>query len=332
VRAQVLERPAPAAAGPLSLVERPRPAAGPGEVVVDVSACAVCRTDLQLCEGDLPARCLPIVPGHQVVGRIAEVGEGVDRDRFGQRVGIAWIASTCGRCRFCVSDRENLCVEARFTGWDVDGGYAEATVARADFVYPLPDEFTDEAAAPLLCGGVIGYRSLKVAEVEPRRRVGLYGFGASATVVIQVARAWECEVYVVTRSDEEQARAIDLGAVWAGGPSDEVPVPLDAAITFAPVGDVVVRALGDLDRGGVLAVNAIHLDRIPEFDYDRLWWERQLRSVANVTRRDVSEFLALAAEVGVRPTYESTRLDDANDALERLARGQVRGTSVLRMP
>jgi propanol-preferring alcohol dehydrogenase len=332
VRAQVLEHPAPAGDGPLSLVVRSRPTAGPGEVVVDVTACAVCRTDLQLCEGDLPARRLPVVPGHQIVGRIREVGAGVDRRREGERVGIAWLASSCGRCRFCRTDRENLCVDARFTGWDVDGGYAEATVARAEFVHPVPDRFSDEEAAPLLCGGVIGYRSLRVAGVEPRSRLGLYGFGASATIVIQIARAWECEVFVVTRSASEQARAVELGASWAGGFGDDVPVPLDAAITFAPVGEVVVRALGDLDRGGVVAINAIHLDRIPEFDYGQLWWERQLRSVANVTRRDVTEFLTLAAEIGLVTTYEPVDLAQANTALERLARGEVRGTSVLRVP
>jgi propanol-preferring alcohol dehydrogenase len=307
------------------------PVAGPGEVVVDITACAMCRTDLQLCEGDLEARRLPIVPGHQIVGRVRELGEGVTDVQVGQRVGIAWIASTCGSCRFCTTGRENLCVRATFTGWDHDGGYATCTVARADFVHPLPDAFDDLDAAPLLCGGAIGYRSLRVAGVQPGMRLGLYGFGASATTVIQVARHWGCEVHVVTRSEAEQRRAIDLGASWAGGLDATPPVALDAAITFAPVGDVVVLALGHLDRGGVVAINAIHLDRIPTFDYERLWWERQLRSVANVTRDDVRELLALAVEIPLRTTYEVVDLDDVNDALARMAAGTVPGTSVVRV-
>jgi len=331
MRAQRLEKPAAADRRPLVAVELDDPRPGPGEVVVDVAACAVCRTDLQLCEGDLEAHLLPIVPGHQIVGRISRVGEGVDAARVGERVGIAWIASTCGRCRFCTTERENLCVEARFTGWDCDGGYADKTLARADFVHPLPEGFDDLDAAPLLCGGVIGYRSLKIAGVEAGMRVGLYGFGASATAVIQVAVHLGCTVYVVTRSSAEQDRARRLGAAWVGGLEESPPVPLDAAITFAPVGEVVVRALSDLDRGGVVAVNAIHLDRIPQFDYDRLWWERQIRSVANVTRVDVREFLDLAARIPIRTEYEVADLDRANDALGRLARGEIRGASVLRV-
>lgn len=331
MRAHLLTRPAPAADAPLELIERDDPEPGPGEVVVAVSACAVCRTDLQLVEGDLPARRLPVVPGHQVVGRVVAVGEGVDRARLGERVGIAWIAGTCGRCRFCRSGRENLCVEATFTGWDRDGGFATHTCARAEFVHPLPDGFADLDAAPLLCGGVIGYRSLRVAGVEPGMRVGLYGFGASATCVVQVARHWGCEVYVCTRSAREREAALELGAVWAGGSTDTPPVPLDAAITFAPVGEVVVAALGALDRGGVVAVNAIHLDRIPEFPYERLWWERQIRSVANVTRDDVRAFLAIAAEVPVRTRVEQHPFEDANVALARLAAGEVGGSAVLVM-
>jgi propanol-preferring alcohol dehydrogenase len=307
----------------------PEPAPIAGEVRVRVRACAVCRTDLQLCEGDLAPHRLPIVPGHQIVGTIDAVGEGVDPARMGERVGIAWIASTCGVCRFCTTGRENLCVAAEFTGWDRDGGYATHVVARDDFVYPLPAGFDDVDAAPLLCGGVIGYRALRVAEVAPGSRLGLYGFGASATAVIQVATHWGCDVFVVTRSPAEQRRAHDLGATWVGGPDDAPPVALDAAITFAPVGDVVVRALGDLDRGGIVAVNAIHLDRIPQFDYERLWWERQLRSVANVTRDDVREFLAIAADISINSAREVTDLEGANDALGRLSRGEVRGTTVL---
>jgi len=329
MRALRLEGPAPAASGPLALVELPDPEPGPGEVVVAVSACGVCRTDLQLCEGDLPARHLPIVPGHQVVGRIEAVGADVGADRIGERVGIAWIAGTCGGCRFCLSGRENLCDAARFTGWDRDGGYATAVTARADFVYPLPAGFDDLAAAPLLCGGVIGYRSLRVAGVEPGMRLGLYGFGASATCVIQVARYWDCEVHVCTRSTSEQERARALGAAWAGGYDERPPVALDAAITFAPAGEVVIRALEAVDKGATVAINAIHLDRVPEFSYDALWWERSLRSVANVTRSDVHEFLALAAEVPVRTQIEVVGLEQANEALQRLARGEIVGSAVL---
>jgi propanol-preferring alcohol dehydrogenase len=272
---------------------------------------------------------LPIVPGHQIVGRIDAVGDGVDVARIGERVGIAWIASTCGTCRFCTSGRENLCVVARFTGWDRDGGYATHTVARADFVYPLPDSFDDVDAAPLLCGGVIGYRAMRVAEVTPGCRLGLYGFGASATSVLQVATHWGCEVFVVTRAPAERRRALDLRAAWAGGLDESPPAALDAAITFAPVGEVVVRALADLDRGGIVAVNAIHLDRVPEFEYERLWWERQLRSVANVTRDDVRAFLEIAADISINSAREVTDLEGANDALDRLSRGEVRGTTVL---
>lgn len=329
MRALRLARPAPAASDPLELVELPDPEPGPGEVVVAVSACGVCRTDLQLCEGDLPARRLPIVPGHQVVGRIAAVGPGVAADRIGERVGIAWIAGTCGTCRFCRAGRENLCDTARFTGWDRDGGYATAVAARADFVYPLPAGFDDLAAAPLLCGGVIGYRSLRVAGVEPGMRLGLYGFGASATCVIQLARHWDCEVHVCTRSTAERERALALGAAWVGGYDERPPVALDAAITFAPAGDVVIRALEAVDKGGTVAINAIHLDRVPEFSYDALWWERSLRSVANVTRSDVHEFLALAAEIPIRTQTEIVGLDRANEALRRLSLGEIAGSAVL---
>ncbi len=315
--------------------DRPDPVAEPGEVVIDVTACAVCRTDLQILDGDLPTRHLPIVPGHQIVGRIASAGAGVGNDRHpvGARVGVAWIASTCGRCRFCTSGRENLCVDAAFTGWDRDGGYAEQVAVRADFTYPIPDGFDDLRAAPLLCGGTIGYRSLKVAGIDLRdavgTRLGLYGFGASATCVIQLAVHAGCEVFVATRSEAEQARARALGAVWAGGYDDRPPAPLDAAITFAPAGAVVIDALRAVDRGGIVAINAIHLDHIPEFDYDQLWLERSLRSVANVTRADVIEFLDLAAAVPVETQIDVFALTDANEALARLRDGHISGSAVL---
>jgi propanol-preferring alcohol dehydrogenase len=315
----------------MELDDVPTPDLGPVDVLIDVRACGVCRTDLQLCEGDLTARRLPIIPGHQVVGAIAAVGSAVTDLAVGDRVGVAWIAGACGRCRFCTSGRENLSVDATFTGWDVDGGFAHSMRARHDFTHRLPDEYDDLAVAPLLCGGVIGYRCLRVVGVESGMRLGLYGFGASATVVIQVAKHLGCEVYVVTRSEAEQERALALGAVWAGPYTSKPPVPLDAAITFAPSGDVVIAALEAVDRGGVVVVNAIHLDRIPSFDYGLLWWERTIRSVANVTRTDVSELLSLAPRIPIVTHTDRYPLARVNDALRDLSAGRVRGAAVLEM-
>ena len=329
MRAHVLTTPARAGDAPLDWVAVDEPTVGAGEVLIDVIACAVCRTDLQLCEGDLPARHLPIVPGHQIVGTVAARGAGVTTVDIGARVGVAWIAGTCGHCRFCTSGRENLCDRATFTGWDRDGGFAEQAVARADFVHVLPEGFETVEAAPLLCGGAIGLRALRVSGIEPGGRLGLYGFGASATCAIQIARHWDCEVFVCTRSADEQQRALALGATWAGGYDDRPPAPLRAAITFAPVGSVVVDALRALDKGGVVAINAIHLDRIPEFDYDDLWWERQLRSVANVTRADVADLVELAAAIPIRTRVQRYDFADANAALADLAAGAVSGAAVL---
>ena len=259
----VLHTPAAAESGPLVMQHVPDPEPGPGEILLEVAACGVCRTDLQLAEGDLPARRRPIVPGHQIVGRVRALGTGVDTWSIGDRAGVAWLAGACGACGHCVSDRENLCESATFTGWDHDGGYAEKMCARADFALRIPESFDDLHAAPLLCGGVIGYRALRMSGIEPGGRLGLYGFGASAFLAIQVARHWGCEVFVATRSERERARALELGAVWAGGYDDSPPQPLDAAVTFAPAGDVVVRALQALRRGGTVAINAIHLDAMP---------------------------------------------------------------------
>jgi propanol-preferring alcohol dehydrogenase len=331
---------APGPVGPtrrLSVVDEPDPIPAEGEVLVAVSACAVCRTDLQIVEGDLRPHRDSVVPGHQAVGRVAGHGPGVDAGALplGMRVGVAWTAGCCGTCRFCRTGRENLCPGLAFTGWDRDGGFATAMTARADFVHPLPDGFDDLAAAPLLCGGAIGYRSLRVAGIDPSAaggtRLGLYGFGASATIVIQLAIRAGCEVHVVTRSPSEQHAARELGAAWAGSYGQVPPVPLDAAITFAPSGDVVVAALSAVDRGGIVAINAIHLDRIPEFDYERLWLERQLRSVANVTRDDVREFLALAAQIPIRTRTEVFPLARVEEALVRLKQGRVGGAAVLAM-
>jgi propanol-preferring alcohol dehydrogenase len=304
---------------------------GGGELLLRLTACAVCRTDLQLATGDLTPRRLPIVPGHQAVGRVAAVGAGVTGWSIGDRAGVYWLFGTDGTCRFCRSGRENLCESAAFTGWDRDGGFAEAVVARADVAVRIPDGFADLDAAPLLCGGVIGFRALHVSGIQPGGRLGLYGFGASALLCIQVARHWGCEVHVRARSETERQRALDLGAASVGGYDDPPPHPLDAAITTAPAGDVVVAALRAVDRGGVVAVNAIHLDRVPEFSYDWLWWERQLRSVANVTRRDAAEFMELAASIPIRTAVDLFPLEAGNEVLQALAAGTIRGAAVLTM-
>jgi propanol-preferring alcohol dehydrogenase len=329
MKAAVLHHPGPSPSAPLVLCDRSVPSPEPSEVSVRVEACGVCRTDLQLVEGDLALHRCPVVPGHQAVGVVEAVGAWVTGVQVGQRVGVAWIASTCGRCRYCTAGLENLCEDATFTGWDVDGGFAERLIARGDFVHPLPPTGDPVALAPLLCGGAIGYRCLHVAEVEPGSRLGLYGFGASATIVIQMARHLGCEVHVCTRSAAERRRALDLGAAWVGGDDERPPVALDAAITFAPSGDVVVAALKSVRRGGIVAVNAIHLDRIPEFPYELLWWERQLRSVANVTRDDVRGLLRLAVEIPLRTEVVRYPLARVNDALVDLAEGRVRGAAVL---
>jgi len=328
-RVMLLEHAGPAAEGPLHAADREPPDPGPGQLRLRVAACGVCRTDLQLCEGDLAMRKRPIVPGHQIVGRVEAVGAGVTDWRVGDRAGVAWLAGSDGTCDKCRSGRENLCAHAAFTGWDVDGGYATHAIARADFALRLPDGFDDLAAAPLLCGGVIGYRSLKRSGIQTGGRLGLYGFGASALITLQIARHWGCRIFVATRSPSEQERARALGAEWTGGTGDTPPEPLDAAITFAPSGDVVRAALRACDRGATVAINAIHLDRLPEMPYEELWWERRLASVANFTRADAAEFLALAAQIPVRTSFETHALDEANVALARLARGEVRGAAVL---
>jgi propanol-preferring alcohol dehydrogenase len=312
-------------------VDRPALDPGPDELVLAVVACAVCRTDLQVVEGDVAPRRLPIIPGHQVVGRVVRIGRSVTGWHHGDRAGVGWLASTCGRCGACKAGRENLCRSARFTGWDRDGGYATEIAVRADFALHLPDAYDDRAAAPLLCGGVIGFRALELSGIRPGGRLGLFGFGASARLALQVARWWGCEVHVRTRSAAEQRRAFALGAVSAGPYGQPAP-PLDAAVTFAPSGEVVLAALRSLDRGGTVAINAIHLDRIPEFSYDDLWWERSLRSVANYTRDDARRFLVLAAEVGIKTDTEPFALSEANTALQRLASGGSDGTPVLVPP
>ena len=326
-----LHVPAPASAsGPLVIEPLPVPEPARGELLVSVGACAVCRTDLQIAEGDLAARRMPIVPGHQAVGRVTALGDGVRDWHVGDRVGVAWLGSTCGVCEWCRGGQENLCPDARFTGWDRDGGYATSLVVRADFALPLPNGVADLDAAPLLCGGVIGYRALRVSGIRPGGRLGLFGFGASAFLTLQVARHWGCEVHVRTRSSREQARARAMGAATAAGYDQPTP-PLSAAITFAPAGDVVITALRNVAPGGTVAINAIHLDQMPSFSYDLLWQERSIRSVANFTRADAREFLGLAASIPIRSETETFALSQANEALRRLSTGDLTATAVLVM-
>jgi alcohol dehydrogenase, propanol-preferring len=299
----------------------PAPEATPGHVLLRVRACGVCRTDLHIVDGELPPLRETVIPGHQIVGEIA--GQGT-------RVGVSWIGGTDGTCLYCRRGMENLCDAPTFTGYSVDGGYAEYALARADFVFPLPEALDDLHAAPLLCAGIIGFRSLRVAGVEPGERVGLFGFGASAHLAIAVLHAWKCEVYVATRGASHQRLAESLGAKWVGAERDRPPVPLDRAVTFAPSGDVVVAALASLRKGGVVAINAIHLDRIPQFDYDSLLWgERQMRSVANMTRQDARDFLNVAAEIGLKPKVTTFTLEQAPEALGAVRKDAVDGAAVV---
>jgi propanol-preferring alcohol dehydrogenase len=329
VQALVLERPGPPDREPLSFREVPDPVAGRGELLLKVSACAVCRTDLQLAAGDVPPHRPNAILGHQAVGIVEAVGREVRDWQVGERAGVGWLASTDGVCRFCRSGRENLCPEATFTAWDRDGGFAERLTVRAAFAFRIPGRFDDIQAAPLLCGGVIGYRALKRSGIEHGGRLGLFGFGASALQTIQVARYWGCQVYVTTRSQKDRERALSLGAAWAGGYDENPPEPLDAAVTFAPAGDVVVAALRALDKGGTVAINAIHLDRVPEFPYDLLWWERQVASVANYTRDDAREYLELAESIPIETSVDVFPLREGNEALKRLAEGRIEGAAVL---
>ena len=329
MRALLLERPRPTAEDPLRLVDRPDPEPADGELVLRVAACAVCRTDLQIVTGDLAPHRSPIVPGHQAVGVITALGAGVEGWAIGDRAGTTWLAGFDGTCRFCRSGRENLCRSASFTGWDRDGGYATALTMRADVAVRIPAILDDLDAAPLLCGGVIGYRALRLSGIAAGGRLGLYGFGASARQAIQVARHWGCEVHVASRASRDLDRALALGASSVGGYDDPPPAPLDAAITFAPVGSVVISALRAVDRGGTVVVNAIHLDGIPAFSYDDLWWERSIRSVANVTRADATAFLALAAAIPVVSDIEVHPLSAGNEALRRLDAGEIAGAAVL---
>ena len=311
--------------GPLTIEDTPQPEVKPGYVLLRVKACGVCRTDLHIVEGELPPLAPHIIPGHQIVGEVM-AGAGIS---IGARVGVSWLGGTDGACPYCRRGEENLCDTPVYTGYSVNGGYAEFALARADFTVPLPGALDDLDTAPLLCAGIIGFRSLRVAGVEPGERVGLFGFGASAHLALPILKAWNCEVFVSTRGESHRKLARDLGATWVGAERDRPPVTLDRAVTFAPSGDVVIAALSSLRKGGVVAVNAIHLDRMPEFDYNLLWGERQIRSVANMTRTDARDFLALAAEIKLRPRVTVFSLDQANEALLAVKNDAIDGAAVI---
>jgi len=331
MRAMRLRAPGLVERDPLEAVDLPAPVPGPGEVRLKIGACGLCHTDLHEVEGELPLPKLPVIPGHQIVGVVEARGDGARRFAMGDRVGVPWLHSTCGACAACRRGDENLCDGARFTGYHVDGGYASHAVVPEAFAFRLPGGFTDAQAAPLLCAGIIGYRALCLADVKPGECLGLFGFGASAHIAIQVARFWECAVWVFTRTPEHRALAKALGASWVGGADDEPPGLLDRAISFAPVGSVIPLALAKLRKGGTLALAGIHLDRIPEMPYTLLYGERTLRSVTASTRRDADALLALAVRIPIRTEVEVFPLEEANAALQRLKAGRISGAGVLRI-
>jgi alcohol dehydrogenase, propanol-preferring len=313
-----------AANQPLRIEDVPCPTTTPGHTLLRVLACGVCRTDLHIYEGDLPLLQKPLILGHQIVGEV------VENPNKGTRVGVSWIGGTDGTCPFCLREEENLCDHPTFTGYSTNGGYAQYALVRSDFIYPLPRTLDTIHAAPLLCAGIIGFRSLRVVGAQPGERVGLFGFGASAGQVIHVLRRWNCEVYVSTRGETHRQQATAAGATWVGTENDKPPVPLDRAITFAPSGAVVIAALSSLRKGGVVAINAIHLDQMPAFDYDTLLWgERQIRSVANMTRDDARDYLELAAEIGIKPEVQTFPLDQANEALQAVKNETANGPCVI---
>ena len=332
MRAMVLGGVKPVEQAPLELRDIPVPETGPGDVLIRVRCCGVCHTDLHIVTGELQAHRLPVVPGHEVVGTVERAGEGTGRFAAGQRVGAAWLRSACGECRFCLGGRENLCEKARFNGYDADGGYAELMAVPERFVYGIPDHFGDEEAAPLLCAGIVGYRALVLSGIRPGGTLGMYGFGGSAHISLQVAKHWGARVYVFTRSEAHRTMARALGADWAGSAKDEPPAKLTNAIIFAPVGSLYLDALRVLDRGGTVVSAGIHMSRIPELDYDTyLYHERTMLSVANATRKDGEELLKVAAEIPVRTTVRTFPLDAANEALRLLRAGRIDGAAVLKI-
>lgn len=329
MRAMVLPHPDSIAAHPLVARDVPEPQPKSDEVLIEVSACGICRTDLHVVEGELPPKLPNVVPGHQVVGRVVRAGAEAKIYATGARIGVPWLHRTCGVCEFCTRGRENLCPNTSFTGWTVNGGYAELIVAPEKFVYPIPEQFSDLAAAPLLCAGIIGFRSLRLAELQPADTLGIYGFGAAGHVCIQVARHLGHRVLVCTREEKHRKLAAELGAEWVSGAYDDPPIPLNAAIVFAPSGELVPTALKNLKRGGMLVLGGIHMSDIPSFSYDLLYWERRIRSVANNTRQDGIDFLRIAAEIPIHTQVQTFNLEQANEALEALKNDGICGAGVL---
>ena len=330
MRAAVLEEIGPLEKTPLKIKNVPDPEVGPGQVKINVDACGVCHTDLHVVEGDLDPPDLPLIPGHQVVGRVESVGEGVEKFDVGDRVGLPWLYSTCGECEFCRKGLENLCETAKFTGYDADGGFAEKVLTEADFTYSVPEGRAAAELAPLLCGGVIGYRAYRLSEVERGGNLGLYGFGSSAHMVMQIALHRNDEVYVFTRSQHHRDLAREMGARWVGGAGDNPPEKMDASIIFAPAGWIVPEALRVLEKGGTVATAGIHMSPIPEFDYDLLYGERSITSVANSTRQDVRELLNLGNEIPIETEVEVYPFEDVNQVLGKLKRSEIKASAVLR--
>ena len=331
MKAMTLFRPARVERAPLKLIDMQRPDPGPGQLRIKVSACGVCHTDLHIVEGDLDLPRLPTVPGHEIVGVVDAVGEGATRFQPGVRVGIPWLHRTCGECHYCAADKENLCNRIEFTGVHADGGFAEWTLVDEGFAYEIPEAFSDLEAAPLLCAGVVGYRALVRSGIKPGERLGLYGFGASAHLVLQIARSWDCEVFVFTRKERHRALARSLGAAWARGADDDPGALMDASIIFAPSGPLVPKALARLDHGGTLVLGGIHMSGVPALPYELLWHERTLLSVANSTRHDVIDLLQVAAEIPIKSSIEVYSLEESNEVLNKLKAGEVNGAAVLRL-
>ena len=330
MKAMRLDQSADAGTSPLRLRDLPVPEPGPSQVLVRVRVCGVCRTDLHIVEGDLPPAKRPVIPGHETVGIVERAGRGVRAVKEGDRVGIAWLQGTCGRCEFCRTKRENLCPTATFSGYHVDGGYAEYALVSEAFIYPIPPAFSDDEAAPLLCAGIIGYRALRLSGVQPGQRLGMYGFGASAHVTIQIARHWGCSVYVCSLREEHRKLAGELGAAWVGGATDQPPDKLHGAIVFAPAGEIVIPALRALERGGTVALAGIHMTPIPAIEYDRdLFGERVIRSVTANTRQDGLDLLREAAAIPIRSRTQRFKLEEANQALQQLKAGTIKGAAVL---
>lgn len=331
MQAMQLQDPQPIEKRPLRHVETAVPTPTSSQIRVKITACGVCHTDLHTVEGDLDLPTLPVIPGHEIVGAVDAVGHEVTGHRVGDRVGVGWLNWTCGECAYCRDGLENLCSHARFTGLHADGGYAQYAVVDQRFAFSIPAALDDAHAAPLLCAGIVGYRALRLSGIQPGQRLGLYGFGASAHLVIQVARHWDCDVYVFTRSQAHRQHALELGAAWAGGAEDEPPHKLHGSITFAPAGWIIPLALNHLRPGGALAVNAIHTSPIPQMAYDTIYHERTLRSVKNFTRQDAREFLQLAVDIPVQTTVSIYPLPEANDVLQQVKASEVNGAAVLRI-